>query len=412
MTQTVKNQNRKIFNDIVKLMENDYAGARDITVDAQPFFQQLENLSGPKAFQYMVEDYLRCFHDGHVTLSSKKTTTLGFSCRRFANSLFVTQVTAEKRLQPGDQIVAVDGETIPKLGERYADQLDAYLDRQMWGFLLARAQQLTVRTATGEKAITLKHYPYTYRAQHEWRLLNENTGYLKLTDFANPDVLTNLFTKNQTTFDRLEYLIVDMRINYGGNDATYTPLLAYFADQPTDIVAKLPANFNYEFWWTIRNKKNWLTALKTLQEANPTPAMHHLYQEQSDFWQSALTLKQASQRQGSDKMVIQPRGHLRHVYILSDYLAGSAGDNFVRLAKTFSKVTVVGRNTMGIVDYGDVAEQVYPNFSVAYPVSRLAMLDEAEGTNGIGIAPDVRLPWTPKAIFQDSDLAYVLNLIS
>jgi hypothetical protein len=78
------------------------------------------------------------------------------------------------------------------------------------------------------------------------------------------------------------------------------------------------------------------------------------------------------------------------------------------LANAYDKVTTVGRNTLGIVDYGNVAEQEYERFTVRYPTTRLNLIDDGLGTNGVGFAPQIQIPWTPDSINADADLAWVL----
>lgn len=53
--------------------------------------------------------------------------------------------------------------------------------------------------------------------------------------------------------------------------------------------------------------------------------------------------------------LIQGGSNPKNIYILTDQYCGSSGDSFVKLAKQSPKVTVVGRNTMGVLDYSNVA---------------------------------------------------------
>ena len=55
--------------------------------------------------------------------------------------------------------------------------------------------------------------------------------------------------------------------------------------------------------------------------------------------------------------VINGREYPKNVYILSDDTCSSSGDTFVKNAKKSPKVTVVGRATMGIIDYFNVVKK-------------------------------------------------------
>ncbi|ERL65852.1 hypothetical protein L248_1928 [Schleiferilactobacillus shenzhenensis LY-73] len=100
---------------------------------------------------------------------------------------------------------------------------------------------------------------------------------------------------------------------------------------------------------------------------------------------------------------------MHHLLLVS---LGSAGDSFVLVAKNAPKVTVVGRNTMGVWDYANVATQSYTGFDLNYPISRAAWVDEGKGIDGIGVPPDIHLPWTPATITEDLDLKKALAVLA
>ena len=109
----------------------------------------------------------------------------------------------------------------------------------------------------------------------------------------------------------------------------------------------------------------------------------------------------------SSDYVIDGRSNLANVYILSDLFCGSSGDTFVNNTKKSPKVTVVGRATMGIVDYCNVVTKDYGDYQFVYSVSKM---NEKYYCNETGVLPDIHIPWTPEHLEKDMDLAYVLNL--
>lgn len=67
------------------------------------------------------------------------------------------------------------------------------------------------------------------------------------------------------------------------------------------------------------------------------------------------------------------------MYIITNSGCGSSGDNFVAIFRMLPKVTVVGRPTMGILDYSNAAFVIYGDFYLMYPTSRLISLDSGNG---------------------------------
>lgn len=403
---------KDVFADIVSLMTTDYAGLNDNIIDSEPFKKRISAEMSAQEFQFLVEDYLRSFRDGHVALTTENNQlpALGFTVRRYQDSLIVTKVNGELAL--GDEVVLIDDKSVADLGKEYKLQLDQVLNRQNWVPFLKRAQEITVKSSvTGDlKIIKLKRYKNSYEPEHLIKNITDKIGLMKLTDFLNPDDVSDLLVANTIALNKLDYLIVDVRTNLGGTDSAYWPLLNYFVDEPDDLMNHYPKYFGYERHWTERNKRNWLATLTKLAKNYESADFNEILVSETHAWETAkMAEKEVSDDEAS--IMLEPKGNLKHVYVLSDYWAGSAGDTFIMLAKTFNKVTVLGRNTMGIVDYGNVTSQKYPDFEVHYPTTRLTLVDDGKGTNGIGFSPDIELPWTPQSVHADLDLQAVLMLI-
>lgn len=99
------------------------------------------------------------------------------------------------------------------------------------------------------------------------------------------------------------------------------------------------------------------------------------------------------------------------MYIITDSGCASSGDNFVAVFSMFPKVTVVGRPTMGILDYSNVAFVPYDNFNLMYPTSRLLAVDSGNGMMKKGVKVDYYIPWTPEHLKRDVDLEWTLQMI-
>src|SRR5699024_1603577 len=97
-----------------------------------------------------------------------------------------------------------------------------------------------------------------------------------------------------------------------------------------------------------------------------------------------------------------------NVYIMTDYYCGSSGETFVSNAKKSKKVTIVGRPTMGIMDYFNVVSVDYGNFEFDYSISKM---HENSLTYGLGVQLDYYKPWTTEYLRENRNLMYDQKLI-
>ena len=105
--------------------------------------------------------------------------------------------------------------------------------------------------------------------------------------------------------------------------------------------------------------------------------------------------------------------HPSSVIVLADVFCGSSGDSFVEGVKKSSKVTVIGRATMGLNDYANLVSMHWEEgFELMYPSSRLSRIDNGQGMTGIGITPHIHIPWTPEHIKEDIDVKKAFELLA
>lgn len=80
--------------------------------------------------------------------------------------------------------------------------------------------------------------------------------------------------------------------------------------------------------------------------------------------------------------------------------------------KESSKVTVVGRATMGVNDYSDLVIKEWNDmFSLYYPISRRVQKTLNDHLHGKGVQPNRYIPWTPEHIDKDLDFLYALEIL-
>ncbi|MGZ7153694.1 S41 family peptidase, partial [Streptococcus pyogenes] len=86
--------------------------------------------------------------------------------------------------------------------------------------------------------------------------------------------------------------------------------------------------------------------------------------------------------------------------------------NFVDIMRQMPKVTVIGRPTMGILDYSNCCVADFGDYELLYPTSRSLAVDAGLGMTDKGVLPDIEIPWTPEHIERDVDLAVALDYLT
>ena len=210
-----------------------------------------------------------------------------------------------------------------------------------------------------------------------------------------------------------ESLIVDVRVNNGGSDASYFELLPYiFPDEEKDL-------FDLELHTMLYNctertcdlQLNLLNEELSKIKDEQTKTMLNLFK---NFFEKNRGKEFVSFGDEEDNSFIM-KGKIMptKVIVLSDVYCGSAGDSFVESAKISDKVTVIGRATAGLTDYTNLTIMKWDEgFELWYSTSKLKRVDNGKGMTGIGIEPVIYIQWTPQHIYEDVDMQKALDLLS
>lgn len=412
-----------IFNEIVQIMHNDYAGCKDKEGwDRPEYFIRKIRENGQlshEEFKQIVEEYLLDFNDRHIHFSSKhtgdeKAKTRGFTVRRFEERLYVTEVESEDRLEPGMSFVSIGGYSIPELKDRHHRLLNEnHSERENWAPILMLYSEGELEDKDGTRTFTFglfdkKPYVPTYSLEKK-----NDTVFITMTDFANPDAIVKLVEENKELLETTDKWIIDVRVNYGGSDSSFYPFIPYLVPEEGIELAD-PGN----------------TMLFNCTEASANrilPELEEVLAETEDEqakWFLSVFKREWEKNRGkgfvefdfgdmvSDTFVKGSK-HPSSVIVLSDVFCGSSGDSFVEAAKKSSKVTVIGRATMGLNDYANLVTAKWAEgFELMYPSSRLSRIDKGEGMTGVGIVPHEYIPWTPEHVVEDIDVKKALELLS
>ncbi len=402
---------QEIAKTIIDICTHDASFCQDITGgDQRAFLSEITEEMSDKEFLFSVEKYLATFKVwGHLYFYQKNLRTyLGFHVRRYENSLFITQAEREMPFSKGDEIIAIDGLSIERAAEKFAvffesDPPDRQSER--WETVIAHAKVVTVRAE--------KTFDYVVRTDIErgtnepscvFRPLDQETYYLKLTNFFDEQDISSIVDYASKDITCTQNLIIDLRNNCGGNDTEFLPLLKFLLKKDDKLCGKQIFTEEDEILYTERNAAKRIEMFQEYLESVTSDEVRkylieQIEEQKKNSGKGFLPAK-------ADEFLFPTSGteQPEKVVVLTDCDCASSAESFVEIASRMEKVTVIGRPTMGVNDYANLAWFDFGEYVLHYPTSRSKSIDEGKGTRGKGIAPDIFIPWTPKHIFEDVDL--------
>lgn len=422
------NSYSEIFNEIVDIVHSDYAGYEEKQDWDEPEYyrEEIKKLEGqqeltPQKFTEIVDDYLISFQDRHMYFNFEgsdnvKTSTRGFRTRRYKDVLYVIETFEENRFPKGSKIVAIDDRTINQVIASNPSSLrGTSAEREDWSHIINKSSFVTIENENGEHIkFGLKDYePVSKKKEHTLEVINEGTLVITLPSFADVDSTLD-FVKNQDAkIKKCTNLIIDVRNNNGGNGQAISTLVPYIfpSDEHPSTEGEL-REFNYTnrnsdlFIQLCQNFRKDIKDQETLDVLDFAEEQCKKYRGQGfvalDFSDSLKD--KASKFEGTD--------FPKKVVVMTDVYCASAAEYFVEMSMSSSKVTVIGRSTMGVNDYSDLVIKKWADmFSLYYPISRRVQKTLNHPLHGKGIQPDRYIPWTPEHIYKDIDLLYALEIL-
>ncbi len=403
---------KEVFEEVVSIMQNDYAGyidkkGRDAPEQFRRMIEELEEgHDNDQAFIDIVQSYLLDFKDHHVFFikseeSELKDRDVGFKIRRYEDHLVVVEVLDDDRLEVGQRIGCLDGIPIKELSGRYQRQLYFEADeRQKWNGLLLNHDTFEIE---GEP-YTFKHFDKkAYTPIHKGELLSEDTLIFTFTDFIDNAPVDKVVDEFKEELETVENLIIDIRVNLGGSSFAYHNLLKYILPEGENALED--DDHMMEFNLTDRNS-DWLLELYEEMMAGGSTQLDGM-----------VKFIKANRGDGFVALADDPNFSIKgtrkpsNIIVLTDTYCASAGDAFALTAQSSSKVTIMGRDTLGVLDYANLNIRRYENkFELYYPTSRYSDRKGAVITGRV--KPDIHIPWTPEHLEEDIDLKEALGLIN
>lgn len=408
-----------IFEDILSIMSRDSSTIKDRAgADPIAFREKISDDMTEDAFLYQVQSYLASFGViGHISFRRKNAKEKGFVLRSTGQALYVEKADSGTNLQVGDQIIRLAGQPLEAVYESNRSYFTSQTPERHyreWAELVARAGQVTVLRKGREQAVSVGLGQASPANCFEWKLLEEQVVYLRLDNFGDEQAISQLYAEARDAISASKNLIIDVRRNAGGTDSLYFPLLNLALPEGEGYDSLNWEDDGMEILYTERNVDLRLEDFETyLQQEGVSPETKKMLE---DMKQELLANRGKGYVKYEDQDQdffpnVQGSSYPEKIFVLADIYCGSSGDNFVQMMKQFPKVTVVGRPTLGILDYSNCCRVDYGDYSFMFPTSRALALDKGEGMTDKGVEPDILIPWTEEFYTRDVDLDWCLEQI-
>ncbi len=218
----------------------------------------------------------------------------------------------------------------------------------------------------------------------EAKRLNENTIYFNIPSFSweSKATIDSLFSSNKDNLSKSSNLILDLRNNGGGSDDVYSIISPYLYTQPIKGIG-------VDMYASNDNIKGWELML---QDPNLPSANKAEYQKIVDKLKLQLNQNVEIVEDYIDS-TYTPLIFPKNVVILINEGCASSTEQLLLEAIQSKKVTLMGQNTSGTLDYSNLRESDFCEmpYTLWTPTTRSRRIDIGNGIDGIGIRPAVYL---------------------
>lgn len=215
-------------------------------------------------------------------------------------------------------------------------------------------------------------------------LLSPQTFYVRIGSFnqRNAEKVDSLLHINQSVLHKTPNLILDLRDNGGGSDFVYEPLLPYLYTGPiissgADVLA------------TDANMTGW-DFLLSMPDI-PADEKERIKKIIDDMQQHPGELVPMDDDETKTFDRIEP--YPQRVVVLMNERSGSTTEQFLLCALQSKKVTLMGDNSAGVLDYANMRFVNFKSmpYALFYATTRSRRIDEGKGIDNTGIEPHIKL---------------------
>jgi hypothetical protein len=213
------------------------------------------------------------------------------------------------------------------------------------------------------------------------KLLSDQTFYIQIGTFnqRNAKSIDSLILFNKEILEKTPNLILDLRNNGGGADFSYRPLIPYFYTNPIKTVGP-------DILSSADNIAGWSGLLK----------MNDMPDDQKVFIREKIAAMESHKNEfidlGADKDLVLDSVSVfpKRIVVLINKGCGSTTEQFLLAAKQSKKVTIMGENSAGVLDYANVRDISFNcmPYALHYATSRSRRVDKGQGIDNVGVRPD------------------------
>lgn len=408
----------EIFKEVVDIMRHDSSTCKDRSGgDVSGYLSRISDGMRDEDFLRLVCSYLGTFGvAGHVGFYTKNKSfyQLGFKVRRFGGALYIYGAAAESGVGDGERIILIDGEKISAAAEKFGEFLYGEPEERQgvfWRDILCFSRKITVCDNSGRlrEAELKRGVKPSARSPFEFRIIDGQTALLRLDNFFDAAEIQKFIMRHDGEVREHDNLIIDVRENIGGTDAAFVCLLPYCLDFGVRFCDVYAEEDGEEINYSERTADLRIPVLEQYRNSAPKE-LQPLYDKIINEHKKLRGAGFAAVADG-DCFDVTGLGYPRRVVVLTDCTCASSGESFVKSVAWLNKVTVVGRPTMGILDYSNVAEADFGDYIFVYPTSRSLSVDKGRGICGRGIGVDIPVAWSPEFLNSDPDLAAALEFL-
>jgi hypothetical protein len=448
--------NYGVFNAFARVMRRDFVGLPE--PERQPAYQgYLEDYAqkvwngGGHTVQFVeqLDSYVRAFGVpaarlvvDHTLTPHYPAFTWGMRVRAWGDALYVTSALSACPFEPGDAIThaSMYGEptfaAVASLRRRFGTALcGREPERELWDPLLHHARRflvagegdapaapaarpalpgalrLRVADAAHSRRVEPDRLPVPApRAPFELAEGDGGAVVLTLHDLSDGRALAAWVEGHRAVLDGARRLVVDVRACTGGPDEALLPLVPYVVDAPTSLAPFMETTCLTNY--SANNVARELALLDGFCAAYPG----------EEAW-AAATRTELGQKSGAGlveepvglpdacRAEVAPAGRAAQVCLLTDVGTCDAAETLAEVCRASGRAAVVGRATRGSRGYFNGVEVKEGAYTLVYPMSRHTDEGLARRFFGVGVPPEVAVPWTPGAVGHDPDLAAARGLM-
>jgi C-terminal processing protease CtpA/Prc len=196
-------------------------------------------------------------------------------------------------------------------------------------------------------------------------------------------MVDSLFTAQKENLTKTSNLIIDLRNNGGGSDDVYSFITPYLYTQPIKGIG-------VDMWTTPDNIKGWELILAQYPDlpAESRQEVQNLIDKMKLQINQNVNIVEDVIDSSYTRLLFP-----KNVVILINERCASTTEQFLLEARQSKKVTLMGQNTSGTLDYSNLRESDFCEmpYKLYAPTTRSRRIDIGEGIDGIGIKPNIYL---------------------